>query len=70
MYVLDYLIYHLTPYGIVNIPEDLPAKLAVGETEPPPPIETAFTMPTTLAEFPSSSIDRKKLTLKWQRNNN
>uniref|UniRef100_A0A1A9UIV5 Glycoprotein-N-acetylgalactosamine 3-beta-galactosyltransferase 1 n=1 Tax=Glossina austeni TaxID=7395 RepID=A0A1A9UIV5_GLOAU len=69
MYVLDYLIYHLNPYGIVNIPEDLPAKLAVGETEPPP-IETAFTMPTTLAEFPSSSIDRKKLTLKWQRNNN
>ncbi|XP_037960758.1 glycoprotein-N-acetylgalactosamine 3-beta-galactosyltransferase 1 [Teleopsis dalmanni] len=35
MYVLDYLIYHLHPYGIVNIPE-LPEKLKVGETEPSP----------------------------------
>ena len=36
MYVFDYLIYHLRPYGLINAPEALPEKLNVGETEPPP----------------------------------
>ncbi|XP_054084235.1 glycoprotein-N-acetylgalactosamine 3-beta-galactosyltransferase 1 isoform X2 [Zeugodacus cucurbitae] len=36
MYVLDYLIYHLRPYGIINTPESLPERLKVGETLPPP----------------------------------
>ncbi|XP_054742111.1 glycoprotein-N-acetylgalactosamine 3-beta-galactosyltransferase 1 [Anastrepha obliqua] len=36
MYVLDYLIYHLRPYGIINAPEPLPERLKVGETLPPP----------------------------------
>lgn len=36
MYVYDYLIYHLRPYGLINAPEPLPEKLKVGETEPPP----------------------------------
>ncbi|KRG03028.1 uncharacterized protein Dmoj_GI25533 [Drosophila mojavensis] len=36
MYVLDYLIYHLRPYGIVNRPDVLPNKLAVGELMPAP----------------------------------
>jgi len=34
MYVLDYLIYHLRPYGIINTPEALPNKLTVGELMP------------------------------------
>jgi len=36
MYVLDYLIYHLRPYGIVNTPDVLPNKLALGELMPAP----------------------------------
>ncbi|XP_062142792.1 glycoprotein-N-acetylgalactosamine 3-beta-galactosyltransferase 1-like [Drosophila sulfurigaster albostrigata] len=36
MYVMDYLIYHLKPYGIVREPHRLPAKLKVGEFLPPP----------------------------------
>lgn len=36
MYVFDYLIYHLRPYGLIMTPEPLPEKLKVGETEPPP----------------------------------
>ncbi|KAH8378271.1 hypothetical protein KR093_010476, partial [Drosophila rubida] len=36
MYVMDYLIYHLKPYGIVREPQRLPAKLKVGEILPPP----------------------------------
>ncbi|XP_037809526.1 glycoprotein-N-acetylgalactosamine 3-beta-galactosyltransferase 1-like [Lucilia sericata] len=36
MYVYDYLIYHLRPYGLINPPESLPEKLKVGETEAPP----------------------------------
>ncbi|XP_067621746.1 glycoprotein-N-acetylgalactosamine 3-beta-galactosyltransferase 1 [Eurosta solidaginis] len=36
MYVMDYLIYHLRPYGVVNAPEALPERLKVGETMPPP----------------------------------
>ncbi|XP_037809511.1 glycoprotein-N-acetylgalactosamine 3-beta-galactosyltransferase 1 isoform X1 [Lucilia sericata] len=36
MYVYDYLIYHLRPYGLINAPEPLPEKLKVGETEAPP----------------------------------
>lgn len=36
MYVLDYLIYHLRPYGTFTPPEPLLPKLKVGETEPPP----------------------------------
>ncbi|XP_030377536.1 glycoprotein-N-acetylgalactosamine 3-beta-galactosyltransferase 1-like isoform X2 [Scaptodrosophila lebanonensis] len=39
MYVLDYLIYHLKPYGIQRTLEHLPEKLKVGEFLPPP-IET------------------------------
>ncbi|XP_034473052.1 glycoprotein-N-acetylgalactosamine 3-beta-galactosyltransferase 1-like [Drosophila innubila] len=36
MYVLDYLIYHLRPYGIINTPDILPNKLAVSELMPAP----------------------------------
>ncbi|KAH8403013.1 hypothetical protein KR222_003134, partial [Zaprionus bogoriensis] len=36
MYVMDYLIYHLKPYGIVRTPDRLPDKLGVGEFLPPP----------------------------------
>jgi len=40
MYVLDYLIYHLKPYGVVRESHRLPAKLKVGEFPPPPKEET------------------------------
>uniref|UniRef100_A0A1A9W866 Glycoprotein-N-acetylgalactosamine 3-beta-galactosyltransferase 1 n=1 Tax=Glossina brevipalpis TaxID=37001 RepID=A0A1A9W866_9MUSC len=60
MYVLDYLIYHLTPYGIVNIPEELPAKLAKGATLEPP-IETVFTTQPPLTESPDDLLDTKKI---------
>ncbi|XP_017047698.1 glycoprotein-N-acetylgalactosamine 3-beta-galactosyltransferase 1 [Drosophila ficusphila] len=36
MYVLDYLIYHLKPYGLTRSLEPLPAKLKVGELLPAP----------------------------------
>lgn len=36
MYVLDYLIYHLKPYGLMRSLESLPAKLKVGQLLPPP----------------------------------
>ncbi|XP_034097879.2 glycoprotein-N-acetylgalactosamine 3-beta-galactosyltransferase 1-like [Drosophila albomicans] len=36
MYVMDYLIYHLKPYGIVREPHRLPHKLNVGEFMPAP----------------------------------
>ncbi|EDW77941.1 uncharacterized protein Dwil_GK24753 [Drosophila willistoni] len=36
MYVMDYLIYHLKPYGLLRKPEPLPAKLKVGELLPAP----------------------------------
>ncbi|XP_017006870.3 glycoprotein-N-acetylgalactosamine 3-beta-galactosyltransferase 1 [Drosophila takahashii] len=36
MYVLDYLIYHLKPYGLMRSLEPLPAKLKVGQLLPPP----------------------------------
>ncbi|XP_017075049.1 LOW QUALITY PROTEIN: glycoprotein-N-acetylgalactosamine 3-beta-galactosyltransferase 1 [Drosophila eugracilis] len=36
MYVLDYLIYHLKPYGLMRSLEALPAKLKVGQLLPPP----------------------------------
>ncbi|EDW46890.1 glycoprotein-N-acetylgalactosamine 3-beta-galactosyltransferase 1 [Drosophila sechellia] len=35
-YVLDYLIYHLKPYGLLRSLEPLPAKLKVGQLLPPP----------------------------------
>lgn len=35
-YVLDYLIYHLKPYGLLRSLEPLPAKLKVGQFLPPP----------------------------------
>ncbi|EDV59562.1 glycoprotein-N-acetylgalactosamine 3-beta-galactosyltransferase 1 [Drosophila erecta] len=35
-YVLDYLIYHLKPYGLLRALEPLPAKLKVGQFLPPP----------------------------------
>ncbi|XP_039502620.1 glycoprotein-N-acetylgalactosamine 3-beta-galactosyltransferase 1 [Drosophila santomea] len=35
-YVLDYLIYHLKPYGLQRSLEPLPAKLKVGQLLPPP----------------------------------
>lgn len=60
MYVLDYLIYHLTPYGIVNIPEELPAKLAKGATLEPP-IETVFTTQPPLTESKDDLLDTKKI---------
>ncbi|XP_064553578.1 glycoprotein-N-acetylgalactosamine 3-beta-galactosyltransferase 1-like [Drosophila montana] len=41
MYALDYLIYHLKPYGVVRTQQELPAKLAVGEFLPPPKEEPA-----------------------------
>ncbi|KAL7739171.1 hypothetical protein ACLKA6_010392 [Drosophila palustris] len=41
MYVMDYLIYHLKPYGIVREPHRLPAKLKIGEFLPPPVEEPA-----------------------------
>lgn len=31
MYTLDYLIYHLRPYGIVGYPQALPEKLAFAD---------------------------------------
>ncbi len=31
MYVLDYLIYHLRPYGIVAIPQKVPVKVTLDE---------------------------------------
>lgn len=31
MYVLDYLIYHLRPYGMVPYPQMLPAKIPIDE---------------------------------------
>lgn len=31
MYVLDYLIYHLRPYGIVTNSQPLPEKLAISD---------------------------------------
>ncbi|XP_017873038.1 PREDICTED: glycoprotein-N-acetylgalactosamine 3-beta-galactosyltransferase 1-like [Drosophila arizonae] len=42
MYVLDYLIYQLRPYGIVHKPDALPKKLALGELMPAPqvPVES------------------------------
>ncbi|KAH8403027.1 hypothetical protein KR222_003391, partial [Zaprionus bogoriensis] len=40
MYVLDYLIYHLKPYGLLRSSESLPRKLQVGELMPAPRIET------------------------------
>ncbi|EDW11999.2 glycoprotein-N-acetylgalactosamine 3-beta-galactosyltransferase 1 [Drosophila mojavensis] len=40
MYVLDYLIYHLKPFGVLRT-ERLPAKLKVGEFMPPPKEEPA-----------------------------
>ncbi|KAH8283655.1 hypothetical protein KR018_010797, partial [Drosophila ironensis] len=36
MYVLDYLIYHLKPYGLMRSLESLPPKLEVGQLLPPP----------------------------------
>lgn len=36
MYVLDYLIYHLKPYGLMRSLEALPAKLGVGQFLPAP----------------------------------
>ncbi|XP_017096909.2 glycoprotein-N-acetylgalactosamine 3-beta-galactosyltransferase 1 [Drosophila bipectinata] len=36
MYVMDYLIYHLKPYGLMRSLEALPAKLKVGQLLPPP----------------------------------
>jgi len=36
MYVMDYLIYHLKPYGLMRSLEPLPAKLKVGQFLPPP----------------------------------
>lgn len=36
MYVLDYLIYNLMPFGVVRSPGRLPKKLGVGEFMPPP----------------------------------
>ncbi|EDW04467.1 GH12988 [Drosophila grimshawi] len=41
MYVLDYLIYHLKPYGVVRASQQLPDKLKVGEFLPPPKEEPA-----------------------------
>ncbi|XP_051858450.1 glycoprotein-N-acetylgalactosamine 3-beta-galactosyltransferase 1-like isoform X1 [Drosophila albomicans] len=41
MYTMDYLIYHLKPYGIVRELHRLPAKLKVGEFLPPPIEEIA-----------------------------
>lgn len=40
MYVLDYLIYHLKPFGLLRNSQRLPAKLKVGEFLPPPREET------------------------------
>ncbi|XP_023167559.2 glycoprotein-N-acetylgalactosamine 3-beta-galactosyltransferase 1-like [Drosophila hydei] len=40
MYVLDYLIYHLNPFGVIRA-QRLPAKLKVGEFLPAPKEETA-----------------------------
>lgn len=39
MYVLDYLIYNLKPYGIQRLPGRLPKKLDVGEFLPAPNVE-------------------------------
>lgn len=36
MYVMDYLIYHLKPFGILPTSDRLPKKLSVGELPPPP----------------------------------
>lgn len=36
MYVMDYLIYHLKPYGILRTSDSLPKKLGVGQFLPPP----------------------------------
>lgn len=40
MYVLDYLIYHLHPFGVIRA-QRLPAKLKVGEFLPAPREEVA-----------------------------
>ncbi|EDW77940.1 uncharacterized protein Dwil_GK24752 [Drosophila willistoni] len=53
MYVMDYLIYHLKPYGLLRTPEALPAKLKVGKLLPAP-----IDQPAASNEDSVSDLDR------------
>ncbi|XP_068151030.1 glycoprotein-N-acetylgalactosamine 3-beta-galactosyltransferase 1-like isoform X2 [Drosophila tropicalis] len=57
MYVLDYHIYHLWPYGIIKAPDPLPNKLAVGQLMPTPKV--SLTEQSTDEASSKVSTDKK-----------
>lgn len=58
MYVLDFLIYELRPYGIVHKPDALPKKLALGELMPAPKVPNE----TQVSKEPKDSNTTETIT--------
>ncbi|KAM8715032.1 hypothetical protein ACLKA7_002133 [Drosophila subpalustris] len=73
MYVMDYLIYHLKPFGIVRQPQQLPDKLRVGEFMPPPEEVTANSNEDSMDDedrLNAAKIESNTTTLADNDNNN